>query len=75
MAEYRVTGDVELARSRLAPLRDHLLDAGLGTISEIFDGEPPHAARGVPSQAWSVACVLEAWVKLESIRQGQQKEE
>ena len=68
MAEYRVTGDAELAQSRLAPIRDHLLDAGLGTISEIFDGEPPHAPRGAPSQAWSVACVLEAWVKLERAR-------
>ncbi|BCT67100.1 amylo-alpha-1,6-glucosidase [Nitrosospira sp. NRS527] len=68
MAEYRVTGDAEMAQSRLAPFRDHLLDAGLGTISEIFDGEPPHASRGAPSQAWSVACVLEAWVKLERAR-------
>jgi glycogen debranching enzyme len=64
LAEYRVTGNAALAQSRLSPLRDHLLDAGLGTVSEIFDGEPPHAARGAPSQAWSVACVLEAWVKL-----------
>ena len=68
LAEYRVTGNAELAQSRLLPIRDHLLDAGLGTISEIFDGEPPHAARGAPSQAWSVACVLEAWVKLERSR-------
>ena len=45
MAEYRVTGNAELAQSRLAPIRDHLLDAGLGTISEIFDGEPPHEPR------------------------------
>lgn len=65
MAEYKVTGDAGLAQSRLAPFRDHLLDAGLGTISEIFDGEPPHAARGAPSQAWSVACILETWIKLE----------
>ena len=76
MAEYRVTGDAELAQSRLAPMREHLLDAGLGTISEIFDGEPPHEPRGTPSQAWSVACVLEAWVKLERVRRAaKQKEE
>ncbi|HEY6044231.1 MAG TPA: amylo-alpha-1,6-glucosidase [Nitrosospira sp.] len=76
MAEYRVTGNAELAQSRLAPMRDHLLDAGLGTISEIFDGEPPHEPRGAPSQAWSVACVLEAWVKLERVRRtAKQKEE
>ena len=74
-AEYGVTGNVELAQSRLNPIRDHLLDAGLGTVSEIFDGEPPHAARGAPSQAWSVACVLDTWIKLERARRGTVQEE
>lgn len=69
-AEYRVTGDVALALARLAPLGDHLYDAGLGTLSEIFDGAPPHTPRGAPSQAWSVACALEAWLKLERARRG-----
>jgi predicted glycogen debranching enzyme len=39
-------------------LRHHLADAGLGTISEIFDGEEPYTPRGCISQAWSVAEVL-----------------
>ena len=68
LAEYRITGDAELAQSRLEPIRDHLFDAGLGTVSEIFDAEPPHLPRGAPAQAWSVACVLEAWWKLERER-------
>lgn len=68
LAEYRVTGDITLAQSRLAPLGEHLCDAGLGTVSEIFDGAPPHRPRGAPSQAWSVACALEAWLKLERAR-------
>jgi predicted glycogen debranching enzyme len=42
----------------LPALRRHLADAGLGTISEIFDGDPPHTPRGCISQAWSVAEVL-----------------
>ncbi len=42
----------------LPALRQHLADAGLGTISEIFDGDPPHTPRGCISQAWSVAEVL-----------------
>lgn len=75
LAEYRITGNAELALSRLAPIRDHLLDAGLGTVSEIFDGEPPHTARGAPSQAWSVACILDAWVKLERARRGTAQKE
>lgn len=68
LAEQRVTGNAELALSRLEAIRTHLLEAGLGSVSEIFDGDYPHTARGAPSQAWSVACVIEAWVKLERAR-------
>ncbi len=64
LAEYRVHGDAEAARAWLEPIRDHLHDAGLGTVSEIFDGAPPHSPRGAPAQAWSVACVLQAWQQL-----------
>jgi 4-alpha-glucanotransferase len=70
LAEYRAFGDAALAQARLEPIRDHLLDAGLGTISEIFDGAPPHQPRGAPAQAWSVACVLEAWLRLERFKAG-----
>jgi 4-alpha-glucanotransferase len=68
LAEYRVRGDAKAAQSRLEPLRDHLLDAALGTVSEIFDGAAPHTPRGAPSQAWSVACALEAWWRLEKTK-------
>ncbi|MBI3529752.1 MAG: glycogen debranching enzyme family protein [Betaproteobacteria bacterium] len=68
LAEFRVFGDAQSAQARLDPLRDHLLDAGLGTVSEIFDGGPPHAPGGAPSQAWSVACTLEAWWLLEKAK-------
>jgi len=45
----------------LEPLLSHMLnDAGLGSISEIFDGDPPHKPRGCIAQAWSVAEVLRA---------------
>jgi len=64
LAEYRVSGDARRAKSRLEPIRDHLFDAGLGTVSEIFEGDPPHPPRGAPAQAWSVACVLEALWRL-----------
>jgi 4-alpha-glucanotransferase len=68
LAEYRISHDVDKAMCRLEPIRDHLLDAGLGTVSEIFDADPPHTPQGAPSQAWSVACVLEAWWRLERER-------
>ncbi|MEK6320045.1 MAG: amylo-alpha-1,6-glucosidase [Acidobacteriota bacterium] len=47
----------------LAPLHDHLSDAGLGHISEILDAESPHEPRGCIAQAWSVAEVLRAAVE------------
>jgi len=65
LAQYRVSGDAAAAQALLGPIADHLRDAGLGQVSEIFDGDPPHTPRGCPAQAWSVTCVLEAWWKLE----------
>jgi predicted glycogen debranching enzyme len=38
----------------------HLEEAGLGQVSEIFDGDPPHTPRGCIAQAWSVAELLRA---------------
>jgi len=38
-------------------------NAGLGTISEIYDGDPPHTPRGCISQTWSVAEPLRAYVE------------
>jgi predicted glycogen debranching enzyme len=46
------------ARKAIERLIPHLREAGLGTISEIFDGDAPHAPRGCPAQAWSVGEVL-----------------
>ena len=68
LAHYRVNGDAAAAQRLLEPVQDHLRDAGLGTVSEIFDGDPPHTPRGAPAQAWSVACVLEAWWRIEQAR-------
>ena len=57
------TGEVEAARKFLERFPEHLSEAGLGTISEVFDAEEPHVARGCIAQAWSVAEVLRCWVK------------
>ncbi|MGP0066716.1 MAG: amylo-alpha-1,6-glucosidase [Isosphaeraceae bacterium] len=51
------------ARQFLEGFRQHLNEGALGTISEIFDAEPPFIARGCIAQAWSVAEVLRAWLK------------
>lgn len=64
-AHYRVHGDARLAQSFLDPLAQHLDSACLGTVSEIFDGDAPHSARGCFAQAWSVAEILRTWIDLE----------
>ena len=51
------------ARSFLAPFEQHLNDAGLGSVSEIFEGNAPFAAVGCIAQAWSVAEVLRVWTE------------
>jgi predicted glycogen debranching enzyme len=51
------------ARSFLAGFPDHLGEACIGSISEIFDADSPFTPRGCISQAWSVAEVLRACVK------------
>jgi predicted glycogen debranching enzyme len=56
--------DREGARRALDGFVPHLDDACIGSISEIFDADPPFTPRGCIAQAWSVAEVLRAWVKL-----------
>jgi predicted glycogen debranching enzyme len=51
------------ARRFLAGFVPHLSEACIGSISEIFDAEPPYTPRGCVAQAWSVAEVLRCWVK------------
>jgi predicted glycogen debranching enzyme len=63
-AYVRVNGGTAQARARahdyLRGIEAHLSKAGLGQISEIFDGDLPHRPRGCFAQAWSVAEVLRA---------------
>jgi predicted glycogen debranching enzyme len=41
----------------------HIYNAGLGTISEIFDGDAPNKPRGCVAQAWSVAEPFRAYIE------------
>jgi predicted glycogen debranching enzyme len=63
-AYVRVNGGTAQARARahdyLRGIEAHLSEAGLGQISEIFDGDVPYRARGCFAQAWSVAEILRA---------------
>jgi predicted glycogen debranching enzyme len=67
LAHLQVYGDRAQARQFLEPIGHHLLAHGLGTCSEIFDGDAPMTARGCIAQAWTVAEVLRAWVAIERV--------
>jgi predicted glycogen debranching enzyme len=49
-------------RQLLNGFQQHLSEACVGSISEVFDAEPPFLPRGCIAQAWSVAEVLRCWV-------------
>ncbi|QYO67251.1 amylo-alpha-1,6-glucosidase [Leptolyngbya sp. 7M] len=53
--------DKTVVAEMMSSFERHLLEAGLGQISEIFDGDAPHIPRGCPAQAWSVGEVLRAF--------------
>lgn len=51
------------ARQFLKGFEKHMAEAGIGSISEVFDAIEPYTPRGCMAQAWSVAEVLRCWVK------------
>ena len=53
----------EPARKFLEGFVPHLNEACVGSISEVFDAEPPFNPRACIAQAWSVAEVLRCWAK------------
>jgi glycogen debranching enzyme len=48
----------------VAGFDQHLNEACVGQISEVFDAELPYLPRGCVAQAWSVAEVLRSWLRL-----------
>jgi predicted glycogen debranching enzyme len=61
LAHLRVYGNAGEAMSFLEPMFGHIKAAGLGTASEIFDGDAPFAPNGCIAQAWTVGETLRAW--------------
>lgn len=66
-AYVKVHGATEDARKQalafLAPVREHLREGCIGSISEIFDGDSPHTCRGCYAQAWSVGEILRCYTE------------
>jgi predicted glycogen debranching enzyme len=61
LAHLRVYGDAKSAARFLEPLGKQIHSHGLGTLSEIFDADPPFTPRGCIAQAWTVGEVLRVW--------------
>jgi predicted glycogen debranching enzyme len=68
LAHYHAYGDANHALAILSAIAPHVDEGCVGTISEIFDAEPPHVPRGCFAQAWSVAEVLRAYDLLQGAR-------
>jgi len=66
-AYIKVNGNTAAARDQAAEwlkhIEEHLSDAGLGQISEIFEADAPHRPVGCIAQAWSVAEILRTYVE------------
>lgn len=58
-------GEYALARKYLEGFDQHLTEACVGSINEVFDATDPYTPRGCIAQAWSVAEVLRCWLKTE----------
>jgi glycogen debranching enzyme len=54
----------EVALALLAGAVENLNSGCIGQMSEIADGDSPHAQKGCTAQAWSVSELLRVWLKL-----------
>ncbi|MCC8034531.1 MAG: amylo-alpha-1,6-glucosidase [Rikenellaceae bacterium] len=72
-ANFKLYGKAFLdeAKELLKGFEEDIQSYGIGSIPEIYDGDPPHAQRGAPSQAWSVGAVLRINEMIENYGGGQ----
>ena len=68
-AHLKVFGDPAKAASFLEPIVNHINTHGLGTASEIFDGNAPFTPRGCIAQAWTVGELIRGWTALVCARE------
>jgi glycogen debranching enzyme len=63
----RLYNDPVQAREILKPMVNQMIARGVGTLSEIYDGDAPMIPRGCIAQARTVAEVLRAWLAAEKL--------
>ncbi|MDX9881139.1 MAG: amylo-alpha-1,6-glucosidase [Prolixibacteraceae bacterium] len=54
-------GGLPFVQKLMDGFEEEMSEHCIGTISETYNGNPPHTAKGAISQAWSVAAVIKAW--------------
>jgi predicted glycogen debranching enzyme len=62
---YKQAG-VSHIKKILDGFEEEMTNHGIGTISEIYNGDPPHNPKGAISQAWSVAALLQMFKMIET---------
>jgi predicted glycogen debranching enzyme len=73
LAHLRVHQDAAEAMSFLEPMFAQITAAGLGTASEIYDGDPPFTPNGCIAQAWTVGETLRAWRAISAAKEQEQQ--
>jgi len=67
LAHLRVCNEPETALGFLKPMLGQLRSHGLGSLSEIYDGDAPMTPRGCIAQAWTVGETLRAWLEIRKL--------
>ncbi|MDR1860800.1 MAG: amylo-alpha-1,6-glucosidase [Bacteroidales bacterium] len=57
-------GGVPFVRKLVEDFEEDMTEHCIGTIAEMYSGNPPHAAKGAVSQAWSVASIIRSYLKI-----------
>ena len=65
---FDINGDAFLPQAEeiLANFNEDIQSYGIGSISELFDADPPYAPRGAISQAWSVGSVVDIYAMIQA---------
>ncbi len=62
-------GGLPFVKQIMEGFEEEMVEHGIGTMSEMYNGNPPHRAKGAISQAWNVAGVIYATHLVENYRE------
>ncbi len=62
-------GGLPFVKQIMEEFEDDITEYCIGTMSEVYNGNPPHRAKGALSQAWSVAGVVYATHLVENYKE------